>query len=187
MKQLSLLFILLALNLTSQAQDSLYQNIPSFEMKEIKIIQDYNFKNKREEKKYQVLEKDVRKVYPLLMIIRKEYDRINSEIVFYEGESRKNYLKWCEGYIKDKYFSLLAGLTPSQGRLLLKLIDREFEKTPYDLIKEYRNGFRAALWNVTASIFLASLRSEYNPEKNPMIEHIIMKIDYEFRESSKSQ
>jgi hypothetical protein len=187
MKQLIILLILLSINLTSQAQDSLYQNIPSFEMKEIKVIQDYNFKNKREEKKYQAMEKDVRKVYPLLMIIRKEYDRINSEIVFYEGESRKNYLKWCEGYIKDKYFSLLSGLTPSQGRLLLKLIDREFEKTPYELIKEYRNGFRAALWNVTANILMSSLKSEYKPEKNPMIEHIIMKIDYEYRESSKTK
>jgi len=187
MKQHFLLFILIAINLSSMAQDSLYQNIPSFEMKEIKVIQDYDFKNKREEKKYQALEKDVRKVYPLLMIIRNEYDRINSEIVFYEGESRKNYLKWCEGYIKEKYFSLLTGLTPSQGRLLLKLIDREFEKTPYDLIKEYRNGFRAALWNVTASFFMASLKSEYKPEKNPMIEHIIMKIDYEYRESTKTR
>ena len=57
MKQHFLLFILIAINLSSMAQDSLYQNIPSFEMKEIKVIQDYDFKNKREEKKYQALEK----------------------------------------------------------------------------------------------------------------------------------
>lgn len=181
MKQLRIILLLFFTPFVVLSQDSINQYIPSFELKEITIIKEYKFKNKSEEKKYKVLEQDLRKVYPLLTIIRKEYDRINSEINLYEGEKKKEYLKWCENHMKEKYFHLLGGLTPRQGRLLLKLIDREFDKTPYDLIKEYRNGFRAAIWNATATVFMASLRAEYKEEKNPMTEHIIQRIDMEYQ------
>ncbi len=181
MKLLKFIILLSFIPYIAQSQDSLNQYIPSFELDEITVIKEYEFKNKNEEKKYKILEQDLRKVYPLLIIIRKEYDRINSETYLYEGDRKKEYLKWCENHMKEKYFHLLGGLTPRQGRLLLKLIDREFDKTPYDLLREYRNGFRAAIWNVTATFFLASLKSEYKEEKNPMTEHIIKKIDSEWR------
>lgn len=172
------LITMVCLNLPMQ--DSLLNNIPNFEIEEIVVLEEYKFKNKREEIKYQKLLEDVRKVYPLLQIIKSEYKRINIEMEFYDKEKQKRFLKWYEQYAQENYMSLLGGLSLAQGHLLLKLIDRELQQTPYELIKTYRNGFRAILWQGFALFFLASLDTEYNPVRNPMLEHIMKKVESEY-------
>lgn len=162
-------------------QDTVSEQLPSFEMEEIVVLKEYTFKNEREKIKYQKLLKDVRKVYPLLQIIKSEYQRINIEMEMYDEKEQKRFLKWYEEYAKKNYMPLLGTLNLSQGHLLLKLIDRELEKTPYQLIKTYRNSFRAMLWQGYSLLFLANLNTHYNPDKNPMLEHILTKVESEYR------
>ncbi len=162
-------------------QDTVFEQLPNFEMEEIVVLKEYTFKNEREKKKYQKLLQDVRRVYPLLQIIKSEYRRINIEMELYDDEEQKRFLKWYEEYAKENYMPMLGALTLSQGHLLLKLNDRELDKTPYQLIKTYRNGFRAMLWQGLSFLFLANLNTHYNPNKNPMLEHIITKVESEYR------
>ncbi|MCF8357987.1 MAG: DUF4294 domain-containing protein [Prolixibacteraceae bacterium] len=162
-------------------QDTVFEQLPNFKMEEIVVLKEYTFKNEREKIKYRKLLKDVRRVYPFLQIIKSEYRRINLEMEMYDKEERKEFLKWYEQYAQENYMPILGSFTLSQNHLLLKLIDRELEQTPYELIKTYRNGFRAMLWQGVALFFLANINSEYNPEKNPMLEHIMIKVESEFR------
>jgi pyruvate dehydrogenase complex dehydrogenase (E1) component len=72
----------------------------------------------------------------------------------------------------------LRKLTFSQGRLLIKLIDRETGDTSYKLIKELKGGFSAFMWQSVARIFGSNLKSEYEMEgDDAMIERIIIMID----------
>ena len=182
---LFILFYWLATGLHAQNQEN--QNIPSFELKEITVIENYLFKNQKEAKKYNQLEQDIRAVYPLLQVIKKEYARINSELALYEGKNRNEYLKWSEEQIKNKYLHLLGGLSVSQGRLLLKLISREFNQSPYEILKTYRNGVRATIWRGAAALCLADLDAKYKAEDNPMIEHIMTRLDAEFGTTESAQ
>lgn len=172
-----LIFLLLVAGLKLAAQgDSIALKL---EIGEILVIQPYQFKNEKEEKHYKELENDLRLVYPLIRIVRKEYARVNHELSLYEGNREKEFLKWYEQYAKDNFMPYLSGLNSRQGRLFLKLISRELDHSPYDLIKEYRNGFRAVMWQGVAMIFLSNLKTNYDPEANPMIEHIMTRLDAE--------
>jgi hypothetical protein len=146
---------------------------------EITVYKPYSFANSKEEKKFQELEKDIRAVYPLVQIVQKEYSRVNKEMLLYNEEERKKYLKWYESYAREHYIHYLSDLSIRQGKLFLKLIDRELNTSPYELIKTYRNGFRAIFWQGTAFLFTANLKTNYDATENPMIEYIIREIETE--------
>lgn len=150
-----------------------------FELGEITVFSEYPFKNEAERLEYLKMETDIRKVYPLILIVGKEFERVNKEMELYDKKRRKEYLKWYEKYARDHYMPLLSGMTVSQGRLFLKLIDRETGQSPYHLIKTYRNGFRAIFWQGAAFFFNANLRTAYKPEDNPMLEDILKRIKAE--------
>jgi len=74
------------------------------------------------------------------------------------------YLKQMEKALMKEYKPRLKKLTFSQGKLLIKLIDRQCNQTSYELIKTYMGGFKAGFWNAFATIFGASLKKEYDPD-----------------------
>lgn len=144
-------------------------------LKSIDIIPPFKFKNSRQEKKYDELVEDVKKTYPLAMIVSKELNRVKKELdkVYTSPARRKKYMKWYQHYIKETYMDTLKTLNLRQGRLLLKLIDRQTGETAYDLLKEYRGGGQAFLWNSLAFLTGSSLKSEFDPEEDAMLEHIL--------------
>ncbi len=83
-----------------------------------------------------------------------------------------------------KYGHSLKKLKRRQGRILIRLIDRETGRTSYNIIKDFRNVFSAGFWQLTARLFGHDLRSVYNENKGEdvFIEYIIKKIE---RESNK--
>lgn len=141
----------------------------------IEIIRPYQFKNKREEKKYNQLETDVLKTYPLALIVGSELNLVNAELdsIYNNKSKRKTYIKWYQDYVYRTYIDSLKTLNTRQGRLLLKLIHRETGKSPYELIKSYRGGLNAIFWQSAAFMFGANLNSDYDPQDDAMIEHII--------------
>ena len=80
-----------------------------------------------------------------------------------------------------KYGHSLKKMNRRQGRILIRLIDRETGSTSYDIIKDFRNVFSAGFWQLTASLFGHDLRSVYNENKGEdvFIEYIIKKIERE--------
>lgn len=157
-------------------QDSIKQPL-DMELNEVVIVPEYQFANDKEKAEYEKLRNDIIRVYPLVQLISDEYNRVNLEMELYNNKQKREYVKWYEGYAKEHYMPMLYGLTISQGRLLLLLIDRELGESSYRLIKEYRNGFRAMFWQGTAFMLGANMKKRYNPEENPMIEHIMLSLN----------
>ena len=76
--------------------------------------------------------------------------------------------------LKKKYTPVLKKMTLSQGKLLIKLIDRETDQTSYELVKELRGGFRAFFWQSIARLFGANLKDTYDKEgEDMMVEELI--------------
>jgi hypothetical protein len=147
-------------------------------LKPVEIVRPYVFTNERQKKKYDQLLIDVKKAYPLSLIVGSEYRLVNSELdsIYKDKSSRKKYIKWYQDYVYKKYVDSLKTLNVRQGKLLLKLISRETGKSSYDLINEYRGGLNAFFWQSMAFMFGANLKSEYDPVEDAMIENIVRRI-----------
>ena len=77
-----------------------------------------------------------------------------------------------------QYKPVLKQMSYRQGKLLIKLIDRECNQSSYDLIKAFLGGFRAGFWQTFGAVFGVSLKSEWEPEnKDAMLEHICILVE----------
>lgn len=143
----------------------------------VMIIGDYKFKNASEEKKYKKLVRDVKKVYPYAQVAAKKMNEYNGMLSGKTERERKALMKQAESEIKAEFMDDIENMTLSQGRILLKLIDRETGNNSYALIKEFRGGFSAFFWQSLGRIFDVNLKTEYNPEgEDQQIESIVQLI-----------
>ncbi len=89
------------------------------------------------------LERAVYKVYPVALeagrLLKETEDTI---LIIKDKREQKRYLRRLEKQLYTKYKPILRDMTFSEGLILLKLIDRETGNTSYNLVKEFREGFR---------------------------------------------
>ena len=141
--------------------------------------------SKKSRNRYIRLERNVRKVYPYANKISEllvEYSSIIDSLEEYSGiiryQKKREIFSKIEDELISKYGHSIKKLTKSQGRILIRLVDRETNRTSYKIIKDFRNIFSAGFWQITARVFGHNLRSIYNPNKGEdrMIEYIINRI-----------
>lgn len=121
------------------------------------------FKNKKEAAKWDRLKYNVKKVYPYAILASaklKEYDQLLAKIP--SENDRKKYMKLAEKQLKDEFGKELKNLSMTQGRILIKLVDRETGKTTYDIVKEMRGSFSAFMWQSVAVLFSSNLKDDYD-------------------------
>ena len=154
--------------------------MPEVEIKEVTVIAPPSSERRNEYRKYVRLIANLKKVYPYAFIVRVKLNQVNDDLEKLKSEKeRKEYIKNVEKNIFGEYEDDMRQLTLTQGRLLIKLIDRETQNTSYTLIKEYRGWFSAAFWQGIARIFGTNLKDEYDPfGEDALIELIIRGIEY---------
>lgn len=87
-------------------------------------------------------------------------------------------MKNAEKQLQNEFSDDLKNLTITQGRILIKLIDRETGKTTYNIVKEMRGSFSAFMWQSLASLFNSSLKYDYDPKgEDKAIEQAIKLIE----------
>jgi hypothetical protein len=135
------------------------------QIEEVHIYSKPKFKTQREWRKYYRLVRNVKKVYPYAKLAAAEYDSLAQYMMTLPTEKeRKQYIKDIESEIMINYEDDIKKLTITQGRILLKLIDREIGETSYDLLKELKGSFSAFFWQAIARLFGHDLKSEFDPE-----------------------
>ena len=144
--------------------------------------------DKKSKKRYYRLERDVRKVYPYAKKTSEllvEYSSIIDSLEQFSWITRyykkRQIFSKIENELISEYGHSLKKLKRRQGRILIRLVDRETGRTSYEIIKDFRNIFSAGFWQVTARIFGHDLRSVYNKNKGEdvFIEHIIKRMESE--------
>jgi len=153
--------------------------LPEVEIKEVTVYARPTREMKAAKRKFDRLEYNIRKVYPYAMVVRFKLEEVNQQLENIKGEKeRKNFLKKVEKDVFGEYEDDIRNMTISQGRILIKLIDRETQNTSYSLIREYRGGFTAAFWQGIARLFGTNLKDEYDPYgEDAQIEMIIKEIE----------
>lgn len=153
--------------------------IPNIILQEVRSYARHRFKTKRQEIRYTRLVRNVKKALPYARMCAKEIELINEGLAIIQTEEgRKEYLKTKEKELFAKFEQPLRHLTISQGKILIKLIDRETGNTSYELIKSLKGRFAAFLWQGVARLFGSNLKSEYDSAATDAeIENIVLLID----------
>jgi len=152
---------------------------PHIKLYKVVIYPERKFRSKRQYRRYTRLMRNVKKVYPYAVMIGNYYYQVVQDIEHIpDPKDKKKYLKNKEKELRDQYEETLINLTFTQGRLLIKLVDRETSSTTYDVIKEFKGGMSAVFWQSLARVFGTNLKVQYNGnEEDKMIEEIIAKIE----------
>lgn len=153
--------------------------IPSITLRTVYVYPKMKFKNKKQEKYYWKLVRDVKKTLP----IAKEVKRAAIETYEYletlpDKRSREKHIKLVEKGLKEQYTPRMKKLTFSQGKLLIKLINRECNQSSYQLVKAFMGPFKAGFYQTFAALFGASLKKEYHPEnEDKLVERVITLVE----------
>jgi hypothetical protein len=155
------------------------ESLPEMEIKEVTIVGKRKPGASFNYWKYQRLVYNVKRVYPYAVIVRMKLANVNEKLQSMESEKeRKEYMKEVEKEVFRDYEGDMQQMTLSQGKLLIKLIDRETRNTSYDLIRDYRGKVPAAFWQGVARIFGTNLKAEYDPYgEDAIIERIVTEIE----------
>mgnify|MGYP001791825351 FL=1 len=173
-------------NDTLQDRSYIIQNVnrdgvtmPEVEIKEVTVVARPSAAQRREYRQYERLIKNIKIVYPYALMVRLKLAHVNEYLKTIDKEkSRREYIKSVEKDVFAEYEGDMRQMTITQGRLLIKLIDRETQNTSYELIREYRGKFTAAFWQGIARIFGTNLKEEYDPYgDDALIELIINEVD----------
>ncbi|MCF0191437.1 MAG: DUF4294 domain-containing protein [Marinilabiliaceae bacterium] len=152
--------------------------LPKVYLEEIRAYGRRRFKNKREYVRYTKLIYNVKKALPYARIASVEISKIQQALDTMTNEKEKErYLESKEKDLFRQFEQPLRHLTRAQGRILIKLIDREAGVTTYDIVKKFKGRFSAFFWQGVARLFGANLKSEYDKYKDAEIENIVILID----------
>ena len=155
------------------------ETLPEVEIKEVTVFAHPQFPRKSDFRKYERLVYNLKKVYPFALIVRNKLAIVNADIENIQSEKeRREYIRKVEKDVFAQYEGDIRDMTITQGRLLIKLIDRETQNTSYALIKDYRGKLAAAFWQGIARLFGTNLKDEYDRYgEDAIIESIILEID----------
>lgn len=153
--------------------------IQYMELQNVYVYPEPTFKNKRQQQAYTRLVRNVKKVLP----IAKEVRQILIETAEYvetlpTKRERDEHLKRVEESIVKEYKPKMKKLTFSQGKLLIKLVDRECNSTAYEAIQAFVGPVRAGMWQAFAWMFGASLKKGYNPDGvDKLTERVVLMVE----------
>lgn len=128
-------------------------------------------------RRHRKLIRNVKAVYPYALDARRYFESLTTQLdTITTQRERDKITRALEKEIVKRYTPVLEKMTYSQGKILIRLIDRETERTSYQILEEFRGKFAAKFWNTIARIFRANLKQEYDPTQgeDKLIEQIII-------------
>ena len=137
------------------------------------------FKNKKEQLEYYRLVRNVKKTLPIARIINRTiletYEYMET---LPNKKAKEKHLKRVEKGLKEQYTPMMKKLTFAQGKLLIKLVDRECNQSSYELVKAFMGPFKAGFYQTFAALFGASLKKQYDAEGNDKLtERVITLVE----------
>ena len=136
-------------------------------IREIVVFPPLKFKNKKEEQFYWRTVRDVRKTLPYAKLafatLCETYEYIQT---IPDKKERERHLKTLEKDIFQQYKPVVKKMTKTQGKVMLKLINRETDQTGFNIVKAFLGSFRAGFWQTFVRFFGINMRVGFHPDKN---------------------
>ncbi|GAB6393956.1 MAG: DUF4294 domain-containing protein [Bacteroidales bacterium] len=148
-------------------------------LREVFVYPPLRFSSKKAEQTYNKLVRDVKYTLPYAKLV------FHTLIETYEymetlpdDKAREKHLKRMEKELFSEYKPHLKRLSLSQGKLLIKLIDRECNQSSYNILRAYLGSFKAGFWNFFAGMFGANLKTKYDPKgKDALTERVVILVE----------
>ena len=178
--------LMLALSINAKAQEpellELYTDgkdtMPMVSLKAVEINEQMGEQGKATRARFTEMIHDVREALPYARFFARKMRRLDSTLNTIESrEARNAFLKKEEKKLKGELKSELKDLDYDQGRILIKLISRETDRTTYELIKRYKSGLKATMWQTAAKVFSMDLKETYDKQEEEALERILKAID----------
>lgn len=167
--------------LYKKAQKEWYidDSIEVFILPEIPVYPPLQFKSQKEIKRYNRLVYNVKKTLPIAkranMLILETYETLET---LPDKKSKEKHIKAVEKSIKKDYTPQVKKLTLSQGKLLIKLINRECNQSAYRIINAFFGPLKSGFYQTIATVCGASLKKEYDPEEDDkMVERVVRMVE----------
>jgi len=154
-------------------------SIQYMEMSVVYVYPEPTFKSKRQQQAYMRLVKNVKRVLPIAKQVRQMLIETAEYIETLPNQkARDEHLKRVEASIVKEYKPQMKKLTYSQGKLLIKLVDRELGSTAYEAMQAFIGPFRAGFWQAFAWAFGASLKKGYDAEGvDRLTERVVLMVE----------
>ena len=148
-------------------------------MQDVYVYPKMVFKNKKQEQFYWRTVRDVKKTLPFAKLLAKEMQVADCQLAQLPDEKeRRKWWRQHEKLLFKKYETSFRGMTASQGQMLMKLMDRESDRTSYEIIKHYRGKASANFWQFVAKLFKNDLKEEYDADdKDRIVERVINLVE----------
>ena len=115
-------------------------------------------------KQFLILQNRVYRVYPYAKVASERLSVLNKNMnSLQSNKEKKKYFKIVEDYLENEFTAQLKKLSRKQGQILVKLINRQTGFTTFELIKDYKSGWKAFWSNNTARLFDINLKTKYQP------------------------
>ena len=153
-------------------------SIQYMELSSVYVYPELTFKSKRQQQAYTRLVKNVKKVLPLAKQVRQIIIETAEFTETLPPDERQAHLKKVEQAIVKEYKPQMKKLTFSQGKLLIKLVDRECNSTAYEAMQAFIGPVRSGMWQAFAWMFGASLKKGYEPEgTDRLTERVVLMVE----------
>ena len=162
-----------------KAQKEFYKgdSIDVIIMPELPVYPPLKFKNKREAMRYNRLVYNVKKTLPIAKMVNQTIQETYEYLETLPTTKEKDaHIRAVEKGIKKQYTPQMKKLSYSQGKLLIKLVDRECNQNSYQIVKAFFGPFKAGFYQAFASIFGASLKKNYDPEADDRLTERVVRL-----------
>lgn len=152
--------------------------VPWFPIEEVVVYAERQWKSPEERTQYLRLKRNVLRVLPYAIYAQKRYEQLDRDLALAKSSrEERRLIKACEDEIKEKINSEVKNLSVSQGKILIKLIERQTGTTSYKLVRDMKGGISAFVYQGVARMFGHNLKETYDPEEDFVIENIIREYE----------
>lgn len=146
---------------------------------ELWVYPPLKFKSEKQRRAYNRLVRNVKKVLPIAQQVNGLIEETVQTLEILPTQKEKNaHISAVEHEIMETYKPQMKKLTYSQGKLLIKLVDRECNQSSYEIVQAFFGPAKAAFYQVFAWTFRASLKKEYRPEEEDrLIERVVRQVE----------
>lgn len=147
-------------------------------LRPVRIWQPRKYKDLDEQNQYNRYKYAARKVYPYALQAIALYDEIANETQDMSRRKRKRFIRQEHKELKEDFTEQMKQLSKTQGKVLIKMIEKELNKPFYEIVRDTRGGFTALYWHNLGKLYGYDLKEGYKPGAEPMLDEIF--LDYDF-------
>jgi hypothetical protein len=147
------------------------------ELEDVSVTSMKKFKSSKERRHYLRMKYHANEVYPYAVEAIRVFRELEATTQDLKKRNRKKQIKRLQDELEDKFKEPLKKLTRTQGRILIKMIERELDTPMYDIVKDLRGGFTAGYWSAFGKMYDIDIKQGYNPEDDPILEAILSGMD----------